>query len=101
MLLLLSGKTHQVLTAIALQIEPHSIPLSLVQISAVTFAALTPQEIASYIASQEPYGKAGAYAIQGLGSTWISSITGSYSGIMGLPIFELSQLLDHAKVARI
>lgn len=101
MLQLLSGKTHQVLTAVALIVEPQNTPLKLVQISEVTFAELTPNQIDAYIASREPFGKAGAYAIQGLGSTWIPSITGSYSGIMGLPIFEVSQLLEHAKVARI
>jgi septum formation protein len=67
----------------------------------VEFAHLTPEIIASYIASREPFGKAGAYGIQGLGGALIPSIKGSYSGIMGLPIYEVNQLLDLAKVARI
>jgi len=90
-----------VLTAIVLTRNPEETPLALVQISEVTFSHLTSEQIAAYIASGEPFGKAGAYGIQGLGSAFIPTIKGSYSGIMGLPIFELSLLLDHAKVARI
>ncbi len=98
---MLSGKVHEVLTAVVLILKPEESPLSLVQISEVTFSHLSPEQIASYIASGEPFGKAGAYGIQGLGGSFIPTIKGSYSGIMGLPIFEVSQLLDHAKVARI
>jgi septum formation protein len=97
---LLSGKTHEVLTAVALTSNPQERPLCLVQISQVEFAHLTEKQITDYIASGEPFGKAGAYGIQGLGGAFIPSIKGSYSGIMGLPIFEVSQLLDFAKVAR-
>lgn len=97
---LLSGKTHEVLTAVALTINPLEKPLCLVQISQVEFVHLTEKKITDYIASGEPFGKAGAYGIQGLGGGFIPSIKGSYSGIMGLPIFEVSQLLDFAKVAR-
>ncbi|OZB47726.1 MAG: septum formation protein Maf, partial [Polynucleobacter sp. 39-45-136] len=71
-----------------------------VQVSQVEFSHLTGEQIAGYIASGEPFGKAGAYGIQGRGGAFIPSIKGSYSGIMGLPIFEVSQLLDFAKVAR-
>ena len=95
---LLSGKTHQVLTAVALRISPTSEPVSIVQTSEVTFTKLSEDQIAKYIASGEPFGKAGAYGIQGLGSTLIESITGSYSGIMGLPLFETSQLFNLAQV---
>ena len=98
---MLSGKVHQVLTAIALTIKPETKPLCLVQVSEVEFAHLTQAQIADYIESGEPFGKAGAYGIQGLGGAFIPRIKGSYSGIMGLPIFEVSQLLDFAKVARI
>jgi len=98
---MLSGKVHEVLTAVALMLDPETTPLSLVQVSAVEFGHLTPEQIASYISSGEPFGKAGAYGIQGLGSAFIPSIKGSYSGIMGLPIYEVNQLLDFAKVARI
>ena len=98
---MLSGKVHEVLTAVALMIDPHTNPLHLVQVSEVEFAHLTPEQITSYINSGEPFGKAGAYGIQGLGGAFIPSIKGSYSGIMGLPIYEVNQLLDFAKVARI
>jgi len=95
---LLSGKTHQVLTAVALRISPTSEPVSIVRTSEVTFTKLSEDHIAKYIASGEPFGKAGAYGIQGLGSSLIESITGSYSGIMGLPLFETSQLFNLAQV---
>jgi septum formation protein len=65
----------------------------------VEFMALSDPLINSYIASQEPYGKAGAYGIQGLGSAFIRRIDGSYSGIMGLPLFEMATLLQQAGVS--
>lgn len=98
---MLSGHVHEVLTAVVLTIDPKINPLCLVQVSEVEFAQLTQGQIDSYIESREPLGKAGAYGIQGLGGDFIPSIKGSYSGIMGLPIFEVNQLLDFAKVARI
>jgi septum formation protein len=98
---MLSGYVHEVLTAVVLMIDPLTKPLCLVQVSEVEFAHLTQGQIDSYIDSGEPFGKAGAYGIQGLGGAFIPSIKGSYSGIMGLPIFEVNQLLDFAKVARI
>jgi len=98
---MLSGKVHEVLTAVVITIDPQTNPLCLVQVSEVQFAHLTETQIANYIQSGEPFGKAGAYGIQGLGGAFIPSIKGSYSGIMGLPIFEVNQLLDFAKVARL
>jgi septum formation protein len=98
---MLSGKVHEVLTAVVLTIDPKTNPLCLVQVSEVEFAHLTPEHITNYINSGEPFGKAGAYGIQGLGGAFIPSIRGSYSGIMGLPIYEVNQLLDFAKVTRI
>ena len=95
---MLSGKTHEVLTAVALTIDPSKQALCLIQVSRVHFAKLSPEQIAAYIASGEPFGKAGAYGIQGLGGAFIPSIEGSYSGIMGLPIFETAQLLERAQV---
>ncbi|MEY3799068.1 MAG: hypothetical protein RLZZ406_369 [Pseudomonadota bacterium] len=95
---MLSGKAHEVLTAVALTIDPSKQALCLVQVSRVHFAQLSPEQIAAYIASGEPFGKAGAYGIQGLGGAFIPSIEGSYSGIMGLPIFETAQLLERAQV---
>lgn len=98
---MLSGKVHEVLTAVAITINPNEKPLCLVQVSKVQFTQLSQEQIASYIASAEPFGKAGAYGIQGLGGAFIPSIEGSYSGIMGLPLFETAQLLDRAQVTRI
>ncbi|MBU3608729.1 septum formation inhibitor Maf [Polynucleobacter sp. AP-Mumm-500A-B3] len=98
---ILSGKVHEVLTALAVTIDPSKKPLCLVQVSRVHFAQLSQEQIAAYIASGEPFGKAGAYGIQGLGGAFIPSIEGSYSGIMGLPIYETVQLLGRAQVTRI
>ena len=91
MLSLLSGKTHQVLTAVAIG-HNREIHLTLSR-SRVKFATMTAADIQDYVASQEPMGKAGAYAIQGRASAFISHVSGSYSGIMGLPLYETSQLL--------
>ena len=98
---MLSDQIHEVLTAVAITVDPSEQPLCLVQVSKVRFAQLSQEQIAAYIASGEPFGKAGAYGIQGLGGAFIPSIEGSYSGIMGLPIFETTQLLDRAQVTRI
>jgi septum formation protein len=91
MLSLLSGKTHQVLTAVAIG-HNREIHLALSR-SRVKFASMTAADIQDYVASQEPMGKAGAYAIQGRASAFISHVSGSYSGIMGLPLYETTQLL--------
>ena len=98
---MLSGKTHEVLTAITLTSKPEDAPKCVVQISEVQFATLTPEQIDAYIASKEPFGKAGAYGIQGSAGAFISKINGSYSGIMGLPLYETAQLLDQARITRI
>jgi septum formation protein len=98
---LLSGKTHQVHTAVAVSSNPHmndDQPRLLVSSSQVTFKSLTDEEINAYILTNEPMGKAGAYGIQGIGGCLISNISGSYSGIMGLPLFETSQLLNETGV---
>jgi septum formation protein len=98
---LLSGKTHQVHTAVAVMRNPHindDEPRLLVSSSQVTFKSLTDEEINTYILTNEPMGKAGAYGIQGIGGCFISRISGSYSGIMGLPLFETSQLLNETGV---
>jgi septum formation protein len=87
----LSGATHRVLTAIAVQHGKKR--LEAVSDSHVTFAPWTPAQIRSYVESGEPFGKAGAYAIQGRASAYISRMSGSYSGIMGLPMHETAQLL--------
>ena len=87
----LSGKTHRVLTAVAIAVGGRR--LEAVSDSRVTFAALSAAQIAAYVASGEPMGKAGAYAVQGRAAAFIPRISGSYSGIMGLPMHETAQLL--------
>ena len=100
-LTMLSGKVHEVLTSVAVIVNPNEKPIQLTQVSEVQFAGLSPEQITSYIASGEPFGKAGAYGIQGLGGSFIPTIRGSYSGIMGLPIYETKLLLDRAQVSSI
>ncbi len=100
-LTMLSGKVHEVLTSVAMTVSPNEKPIQLVQVSEVQFTELSPEQINTYIASSEPFGKAGAYGIQGLGGAFIPSIRGSYSGIMGLPIYETKLLLDRAQVSSI
>jgi len=98
---LLSGKTHDVHTAVAVLSNPHinnDQPKLLVSSSQVTFKSLTDEEINTYISTNEPMGKAGAYGIQGIGGCFISRISGSYSGIMGLPLYETSQLMHETGV---
>lgn len=91
MLTQLSGKTHQVYSAISLRGREHG---QAVSITEVTFRRLTKQEILAYLHSGEPLDKAGSYAIQGMGSMFVESIKGSFSGVVGLPLFETAQLLS-------
>ncbi len=98
MLSALAGRTHEVLTAIALR---HGGRLrEALCTSRVTFRAIGAEECRRYWASGEPAGKAGAYAIQGLGAVFVSRLDGSFSGVMGLPLFETAALLDAAGVTR-
>ncbi len=102
MLSQLSGQTHQVLTAVALlcgDAQGQVQHLQALNISTVGFAHLPSQQIEHYIASGEPFGKAGAYAIQGRAAAFISHLQGSYSGVMGLPLYETAQLLHTAGIA--
>lgn len=92
----LSGGTHRVLTAVAVQAGRSR--FEALSSSRVSFDELTPAEIRAYVASGEPMGKAGAYAVQGRVAMHISRIDGSYSGIMGLPLRETAQLLKAASV---
>jgi septum formation protein len=87
----LSGTTHRVLTQVAVQSGRKR--LQALSDSRVTFAKLTSAQIRRYVESGEPLGKAGAYAVQGRAAAFISHISGSYSGIMGLPMHETAQLL--------
>jgi septum formation protein len=91
MLRALAGQTHRVLTAIAVGWGERTVQTCCE--SHVTFADLTDAEIADYVASGEPMGKAGAYGVQGRAAAYIARISGSYSGIMGLPVYETAQLL--------
>ena len=88
---LLSGAEHEVLTAVALQSGQRR--LQALSVSIVRFAPMTTAQIDAYIASGEPMGKAGAYGVQGAAATHIAEIRGSYSAIMGLPVFETAELL--------
>lgn len=94
MLALLSGRTHRVLTAIALQHGKRR--HAALSVSRVRFTAVAKSRIADYVATGEPMGKAGAYAIQGRAAAFVEHISGSHSGIMGLPMFETAQLLRQA-----
>ena len=91
MLSQLAGQERHVYTAVALASGTRQ--WSELSVSQVSFAAMTPAQIAAYVASGEPMGKAGAYGVQGLAAAHIAHIAGSYSGIMGLPLFETAQLL--------
>jgi len=96
MLRALSGRSHRVLTAVAVSHGRRD--LLLLQISRVRFAPLPPPVIDAYVASGEPFGKAGAYAIQSAIAGWVERVEGSYSGIMGLPLYETTELLRTARV---
>lgn len=88
----LSNTTHRVLTAVALGTARKR--EQVLCESRVTFSAMSSRQIQAYVASGEPLGKAGAYAVQGRAAAFISHMSGSYSGIMGLPMFETAQLLQ-------
>jgi septum formation protein len=96
MLQRLSGRSHQVLSGVALAIAG-AVHYRLSR-SEVRMRALSAQECAHYWDSGEPADKAGAYAIQGLGAIYVESLAGSYSGVMGLPLFETAQLLQAAGI---
>ena len=91
MLGLLSGTRHRVLTAVAVQLEER-IELAVSE-SFVTFGVLDPARIDAYVASGEPFDKAGAYGIQGRAGAFVERLEGSYTGVMGLPLYETANLL--------
>jgi septum formation protein len=95
-LTLLAGRTHRVITAVAVAANGR-VRLA-ANVSRVHFAAVPRARIERYVASGEPFGKAGAYAIQSAAAAWIERIEGSYTGIMGLPLHETAALLDWAGV---
>jgi septum formation protein len=95
MMRLLSGRTHKVLSAIAIVGDDERQDIS---ISEVRFRTVSAQEAAAYWESGEPSDKAGGYALQGLGALFVANLQGSYSGVMGLPLFETARLLAEAGV---
>lgn len=105
MLEALSGRTHEVLTAVALAIRGVAAAdgqgmESRLSRSEVTFRTIPPAEARRYWESGEPEDKAGGYAVQGLAAVFIADLRGSYSGVMGLPLYETAELLDAAGIAR-
>ena len=92
----LSGRTHEVLTAVALA-SSNEVTVRL-SVSTVRFRGLSPEECAAYWDTGEPRDKAGGYAIQGAAAVFIEALSGSYSGVMGLPLFETGELLRAAGV---
>ena len=100
-LLMLSGREHQVLTSIAViaaDEEEELLVKSLVSQSLVEFKQLSSEEIEKYLQTDEPYDKAGSYAVQGMAAQFIKNIQGSYSGIMGLPLYETASLLNSVNI---
>jgi septum formation protein len=97
MLQLLSGRTHQVITGVALLAD--GIEEVAAETTEVTFASLSPEEIAAYVTTGVPMDKAGAYAIQGYASRWVPRIRGCYFNVVGLPISLVSALLEGVAVA--
>lgn len=96
MLARLSGRSHRVISGVAVGAGTRT--NSATSVSHVRFARLSTETIADYVASGEPFGKAGAYAVQGALAGWIAQLEGSYSGVMGLPLYETTRLLRRAGV---
>jgi septum formation protein len=98
MLLRLSGREHHVVTGIAVVDARSGSRLTSAVTSVVRFRALSDDDVAQYVATGEPHGKAGAYAIQGLGAGLISALDGCFTNVVGLPLCETAQLLSAAGV---
>ena len=96
MLSALSGQTHQVMTAVAIMIDAEL--MTTVSTTEVTFAPLEKSLIEAYLGTDEPWDKAGAYGIQGLAGSFVRSIDGSYSSVVGLPLYETRELLEGAGI---
>ncbi len=95
MLAKLSGNTHNVYTAVTVISESAK---TIVNDTFVTFRKISHSEIMAYLTTKESFDKAGAYGIQGMGALFIKNITGSYSGVMGLPIYETAKLLSESGI---
>ncbi|WP_086481266.1 Maf family protein [Oceanospirillum sanctuarii] len=91
MLMQLSGKTHQVMTGVA--VCQHNRVRSIISVTDVSFRALSEAECHAYCDTGEPFDKAGGYGIQGLAAVFVRSVSGSYSNVVGLPLFETADLL--------
>lgn len=98
MLRLLSGRTHRVLSGVAL-IAANGVESTALSESLVRFRIISRQDAVAYWDTGEPADKAGGYGIQGLGALFVADLQGSYSGVMGLPLFETARLLEHAGIA--
>jgi septum formation protein len=98
MLAALSGRRHEVLSAVALKYESQF--ECAVSVSEVEFKVLSPEDIRQYVATGECDDKAGAYAIQGRAAQFIAGLRGSFSGVMGLPLYETAQMLERMGVQR-
>lgn len=102
MLNLLSARTHQVMTAVVLAVSSKSSSQpelrEVISVSEVSFKRLSEQEIEEYVESGECHDKAGSYGIQGLAAAFITHLSGSYSGVMGLPLYETVELLKNASI---
>jgi septum formation protein len=97
MLQRLNGATHEVRTGLALLQQPSGIKRVTEEVTRVTFACLSDQEIENYIATGEPFGKAGAYAIQGIGGRYVSRIEGCYFNVVGFPLARFYSLLRESR----
>jgi septum formation protein len=101
MLCRLGGRSHEVMTAVALSVAGSRTPAALaLSCTEVAMRPVSPEEARAYWASGEPRDKAGGYAIQGLGAVFIEHIRGSYSGVMGLPLYETARLLQSGGMTR-
>ena len=96
MLRALSGRAHQVITSVALHRDGETFQET--QTSEVTLSPLTEEMMRAYCATPEPYDKAGGYGIQGIAAVFVKNIAGSYTGIMGLPLYETAKLLNQAGI---
>lgn len=97
MLKMLSGRTHRVISAVCVSLDNKE--QTRVSTSHVTFAELSDDEIEAYLLCGESQDKAGAYAIQGIGATFITNLSGSFSGVMGLPIYETIRLIKELSLS--
>ena len=97
MLRQLSGQTHRVLTGVCVSLGGRTVHC--VQVNEVRFKPLSEEEIAAYLSTGEPFDKAGGYGIQGIAGCFVAHLSGSFTGVMGLPIFETVQLLQQCGIA--